>query len=288
MSRIMRSWGKAKEEFNGEKGKYVEADPEFPVDYTDATLDIKDGLLELSVDTMKGLFDPICNRIKALIYEQNQLLPKIKRTAKGILMVGGLSRNEHLFRTLESRYSPNIKVLRPDRDVVCYGAVQIALSPELETTHMSPFSFGLGFQGGGTRWFIVQGDFLRPGYPKTAHAFYEISSASFGHPVTITCRAVLSQEYTTATGHTSDVIQPELIEPLGSFEVKLSAASLDGYPVTGGGGGKKRKFKEVKLTFELYISLWSISIMYGLHGTKREGWDTKVIPYPTKRKTEPE
>ena len=49
MLRIMRSWGKAKEEFNGEKGKYIEMDPEFPLDHTDDTLDIKYGVLELTL-----------------------------------------------------------------------------------------------------------------------------------------------------------------------------------------------------------------------------------------------
>jgi hypothetical protein len=43
---IMRSWSKAKEEFNGEKDKYVEVDPEF---HTNARLDTEDGLLKLNM-----------------------------------------------------------------------------------------------------------------------------------------------------------------------------------------------------------------------------------------------
>jgi hypothetical protein len=66
------------------------------------------------------------------------------------------------------------------------------------------------------------------------------------------------------------------LKPLGFFYFELSAATLERYPVLddeGGAANERRKFKEVQLTFEFTINLWSISITYGLFGTKKEGMD---------------
>ncbi|KAH0553368.1 hypothetical protein GP486_006563 [Trichoglossum hirsutum] len=298
--KIMRAWQKVKHEFNGEGPKYVEVEPEFSSEESYPALGVQSGLLKLDEATMKQLFDPICNEIKALIHGQNETLKREGLLAKAIIMVGGLSNNEHLFRTLEGRYAGGpgddegrcMKVFKPGRDdrsmSVSYGAVQIALN-DLESTHMSPFNFGLVLEGGGIFWFIrrvghenrqaklrysadsFQGDPMNPGKGKPVKPSFDIESANFNRDVKLKCEIVTSPVYNPSNRD----VDPATVKPLVSFMVLLEAAKhriLKEKVIDG------RRVKKENLDMEIHLGLRCITVKYGLEGEMSE--IPQEIDYP--------
>ncbi|KAI7875551.1 uncharacterized protein EV154DRAFT_555881 [Mucor mucedo] len=105
--------------------------------------------LRMNNQEMKDIvFDPIVDRIFALINDQLEQAEKGDRKIDAILMVGGFSQSQYLQRRIKDQYKGVCRVSVPSGGImgISYGAVSHALNPRMLTKKNAGQSLSLNFQ----------------------------------------------------------------------------------------------------------------------------------------------
>ncbi|KAI7875539.1 uncharacterized protein EV154DRAFT_526595 [Mucor mucedo] len=99
-------------------------------------------------DMKEEIFDPIVNRIFALIDDQFKQAEKIESTIDAILMVGGFSQSKYLQQRIKDQYKGVCHVSVPFEGVtaISHGAVSYALNPRMISKKSAGQSLGLEVQ----------------------------------------------------------------------------------------------------------------------------------------------
>lgn len=90
-------------------------------------LGVKRGRINVKVAEVKGIFDPIVNKIIKLVDDQ---IRTTSRKIRAVLLVGGFGQNNYLKECLRTSLSSTIQILQPPNawTAVVRGAVMMGLA----------------------------------------------------------------------------------------------------------------------------------------------------------------
>ncbi|KAG9595707.1 actin-like ATPase domain-containing protein, partial [Aureobasidium melanogenum] len=138
---------------------------QFPGAADDLAAGIEDGFFVMSTSEVAEIFRPIVDSIIDLVERQRKMLAAQGKTAKGVVLVGGLGNSEYLYRCLKTRFAdeeppptfiqaassasrikdPAFMILRPENPwtAVVRGAVISGLGKDLVASRKARRHYGV-------------------------------------------------------------------------------------------------------------------------------------------------